>query len=752
MSTRNKLSNPYGTPITDILYDSVKDEARRLNRQQRSGTLGSETKKQETKERFGESYRSEKAMSKKEYINDDEDDDEEELLSFQLTKPKKKTAPVATLPSSSDTPKKKEETTKSTEDSSPKKYTRDERSQSYRPREERSQSYRPREERTESYRPREERSQSYRPRDERSQSYRPRGDTGTPKKRYTKDDTKTSVKDRRSMKSEFPEEDESFITKSKAVSLDKEDIRKILRELSFVSDKPITIVEAVVDPLHETSLIFSKSSKVDKLYTFIGKNNSELISKFEKIPNIVAIEDSFSYTPSDVKSPFVLFFYPYWLMSMDKQSVKNVYFKNIPLHSGTFDDILKIEQPDLFAFVIPENVNVPEYYGKKKEIKLEKAKLVLITPPESKRQNLYGKSTGKRGLMTEDEYDKGLLKFLKDILGPVAKEETITKIVNSQTLSIWKKAFTHETIDLNDNYEQLETIGDRVLELTFLKYLLTKFPELTPQEITELKSKYMSKVYQGTMSRKLGFGDWIRVGNDVSSLSILEDVFESFFGALFEIGDRVLGNGAGYVMSLKILALIFSDVQFDLSKSQGHPRSQIKEIFEMLKLDPEIQDITTTEKGTDVVISITKRAMDDLVKMEKMKPNSPLVIGVGFGPYKTNAVNLAYSNALEYLESIGITRAWAEQQKGFIDLLIPELEDYLDAAFKRMEKERLDRIYTRTSRTTVKAGNVVIQLVGEYFDEDKNKIQKKILESGRYPDTQMGKIDVVKRYAEGAFS
>jgi hypothetical protein len=169
----------------------------------------------------------------------------------------------------------------------------------------------------------------------------------------------------------------------------------------------------------------------------------------------------------------------------------------------------------------------------------------------------------------------------------------------------------------------------------------------------------------------------------------------------------------------------------------------------MLKLDPEIQEISTTEKGTDVVISITKRALEDLVKMEKMKPNSPLVIGVGFGPYKTNAVNLAYSNALEYLESMGITRAWAEQQKGYLDLLIPELEDYLDTAFKRMEEEGLDRIYTRTSRTTVKAGNVVIQLVGEYFDEDKNKIQKKILESGRYPDTQLGKIDVVKRYAEG---
>jgi len=288
-----------------------------------------------------------------------------------------------------------------------------------------------------------------------------------------------------------------------------------------------------------------------------------------------------------------------------------------------------------------------------------------------------------------------------------------------------------------------------VLELTFLKYLLRKFPSLSPQEITELKSKYMSKIYQGTTSRKLGFGDWIRVGNDISSISILEDVFESFFGALFEISDKVLGDGTGYVMALKFLALIFSDVEFDLSKSQGHPRSQIKEIFEMLKLDPEIQDITTSDKGTYVEISISKRTHDDLVGMEMIKADSPMTIGVGFGPYKTNAVNLAYSNALEYLNSLGITRAWAEEQKAYIDLLIPELQPYLDDAFDRMQKEGYSKIYLRTSRTSVKAGNVVIQLVGDYYDEAKKKMQKKILASGRFPDIQTGKIEVVKQYAQG---
>ena len=79
--------------------------------------------------------------------------------------------------------------------------------------------------------------------------------------------------------------------------------------------------------------------------------------------------------------------------------------------------------------------------------------------------------------------------------------------------------------------------------------------------------------------------------------------------------------------------------------------------------------------------------------------------------------------------------------------MVPELEMYIEDALNRMEREEYNRIYVRTSRTSVKAGNVVIQLVGEYTDKEKSKIQKKILTSGRYMDIQTGKIDVVKKYA-----
>lgn len=541
--------------------------------------------------------------------------------------------------------------------------------------------------------------------------------------------------------------EEEFELRSKEVIIPIDDIKRIRKEITEMMDGSFDIVEGVVDPSHETSVYFSEDKKVGKLFTFIGKKNPELIEKLEKCPNIQIIEDSFVYTPSEVRNPFVLFLYPYWLMSMEEKNVQNVYFKNIPLQSGTFDDILRIEQADLFVFIIPKDVKVSEEYGNKSEIHLSRGKMVTIRPKRSTNVPMYKKISKKDTSISEEEWDKNFEVFLKNILIPIAKEDTINRIVNQTTLPMWKKAFTHETIDLNDNYEQLETIGDRVLELCFLKYLLRKFPDLSPQEITELKSKYMSKIYQGTTSRKLGFGDWIRVGNDISSISILEDVFESFFGALFEIADNIIGDGVGYVLSLKFLTLIFEDVKFDLSKAQGHPRSQIKEIFEMLKLDAEIQDITTTDKGTNVVLSITDQTYNDLIELEKFKKGCSKVIGIGFGPYKTNAINLAYSNALEYLESLGITREWAEHQKELYDLMVPELDSYIGNAMERMVAEKYDRMYIRTSRTSVKAGNVVIQLVGEYMCEKRNKIQKKILMSGKYPDIQTGKIDVVKKYA-----
>jgi hypothetical protein len=722
-----RMDSPYGKPPSQIIYDTVAKEGRVFG----------------TKERFGAPYRSEKSEDRT------RDDRRDERRGDERREDRR------------------EERSRRNErerSASPKRYSRDDRRINERREGERREGERREGDRREVAERRRERSptpERYRPSERTSERHIERRRDRSPERTYTRDKSfrrDRSPSPRRTYGSVAPTtrpqkydvDEEDFENMNKQVIIPEGDLNKIRSEMIKLMDKPFTIVEGVVNPSHESSSFFAEGKNVNKLFTYIGKNDPKLIESLEKYPNINIIEDNFVYTPPEVTSPFILFFYPYWLMNMDERSAKKVYFKNIPLTSGTFDDILRIEQPDYFVFIIPKNVAVPKDYGNITEVELSKGKMVIIKSSKQSKVAMYSKTTGKKEYKTEEEWDKNFLKFLKNLLIPInIKEETIDKIVNYKTLPIWKKAFTHESVDLNDNYEQLETIGDRVLELAFLKYLIRRFPDLSPQEITELKSKYMSKIYQGTVSRKLGFGDWIRSGDDISSINILEDVFESFFGALFEIADSVIGDGVGYVMSLKVLSMIFSDFDFDLSKAQGHPKSQIKEIFEMLKLDPEVAEIVQTDKGVNVSIQLTDRTYNDLMKLEVINKDASKVIGYGFGPFKTYAVNLAYSNALNYLESLGITREWAERQKELLDLTMPELEPYLDAAIDRMGEDGYERMYLRTSRTSTKAGNVFIQLVGVYFDKDKNKDQKKILVSGKYPSIQEGKIDVVKKYSEG---
>ena len=42
MSTRSKITNPYGVPTSDLIHDSTKDEARRIRRERFGGPHRSE--------------------------------------------------------------------------------------------------------------------------------------------------------------------------------------------------------------------------------------------------------------------------------------------------------------------------------------------------------------------------------------------------------------------------------------------------------------------------------------------------------------------------------------------------------------------------------------------------------------------------------------------------------------------------------------------------------------------------------------
>lgn len=105
--------------------------------------------------------------------------------------------------------------------------------------------------------------------------------------------------------------------------------------------------------------------------------------------------------------------------------------------------------------------------------------------------------------------------------------------VNSSLLPYWQQAFTHESINLEKNYEKFEFLGDVTMGYGFKIYLMMDCGIVEPSLLNNLQGYYLSKRYQPIMARKLGFPPFIAHHPKVDLANpILEDVMEAFFGVI----------------------------------------------------------------------------------------------------------------------------------------------------------------------------------------------------------------------------
>ena len=133
------------------------------------------------------------------------------------------------------------------------------------------------------------------------------------------------------------------------------------------------------------------------------------------------------------------------------------------------------------------------------------------------------------------------------------------RYVDSAAMNVWVKAFTHSSIDYENNYESLETLGDKVLGGYFTNYCRNKFLvlgiDLSPDSYTNLNNYYQDRTRQGQMSIKYKFMEYLRIKEsargtpegDVDA-KIKGDTFEAFYGALFAIGNNILPGLGGVLV------------------------------------------------------------------------------------------------------------------------------------------------------------------------------------------------------------
>lgn len=131
--------------------------------------------------------------------------------------------------------------------------------------------------------------------------------------------------------------------------------------------------------------------------------------------------------------------------------------------------------------------------------------------------------------MQINNWNKSMKEFLSDF-----------GIDNPKTLSIYREALTHKTYanenNLDYNYERLELLGDSAINWVVTNFLYKRNSNYTEGEISLFRSNLVRKEVLAEICCDIELDRLILLGNgaknNTSNISIYEDVFESFIGAV----------------------------------------------------------------------------------------------------------------------------------------------------------------------------------------------------------------------------
>ncbi len=113
-------------------------------------------------------------------------------------------------------------------------------------------------------------------------------------------------------------------------------------------------------------------------------------------------------------------------------------------------------------------------------------------------------------------------------------ERTIGYSFKDKSLLI--QAFTTRAKDPNKNYERLEYLGDAVLEVVIVPFLMQKYPKAQEGQLTEARCALVSEEPLAALCQRLGLQNYIQHTGKVVAISCVSDVLEALIGALHEDG------------------------------------------------------------------------------------------------------------------------------------------------------------------------------------------------------------------------
>lgn len=194
-----------------------------------------------------------------------------------------------------------------------------------------------------------------------------------------------------------------------------------------------------------------------------------------------------------------------------------------------------------------------------------------------------------------------LRKFIQKMLERArVNQEYREKFTDADGMQLFLAAVTHPTFDAENNYQELEFIGDGIIKGILSQYIPHRFPALASGE-----SKYSKKgTGEGVLSKtrrfleqrktlsdfalKLGFWDYVRADEEVLTKlrkETLEDVFEAFVGALVGVVDKRIKRGLGYYYAYNFVEASLDELEIKIEEETlDDPITRLNELYKANEL------------------------------------------------------------------------------------------------------------------------------------------------------------------------
>lgn len=204
-------------------------------------------------------------------------------------------------------------------------------------------------------------------------------------------------------------------------------------------------------------------------------------------------------------------------------------------------------------------------------------------------------------------------------------------------IKLFELAFTHSSFNndaktVHQDYERLEFVGDSIINFVVADLAYNEHTEMSQGALSKLRASIVQSKALASKASKLNFDDYIRLGHSLpentrNSSRILEDVFESFVGAIY------LDQGIDFTYFF-VKKLFIDDVKsFDVNKIQDY-KSELQE--EMQAEHREAVYYKTVEE--------TGPAHDRTFVVEVIYNDT--ILGRGYGKKKSEAEQMAAKDAL----------------------------------------------------------------------------------------------------------